>query len=123
MLLLNENDLKIGFEIGSKAQRLRELTAAGFNVPAFVVVPTKVVGDLVQAKVNKSSEYNNLLVNLQNEIDEKLPTDFYAVRSAALIEDGKTSSSAGQFKTILKVTKETLSEAILSVVDDARLKL
>ncbi|MCA9357125.1 hypothetical protein KC872_02850, partial [Candidatus Kaiserbacteria bacterium] len=49
--------------------------------------------------------------------------DFYAVRSAALIEDGKTSSSAGQFKTILKVTKETLSEAILSVVDDARLKL
>lgn len=108
-------------EIGPKAKHLQELVKAGFNVPEFVVIPNRVVQLLLDDK--QFIDGKNALPVLKTEVIKALKTSSYAVRSAAMVEDGEIKSFAGQFKTILGVTKNNLEEAIMSVVDDASKKL
>ncbi len=44
-------------------------------------------------------------------------SNFYAVRSSSITEDTDESAAAGQFKTLLGITKESLAEAIQEVAE------
>jgi phosphoenolpyruvate synthase/pyruvate phosphate dikinase len=80
--------------IGGKAEGLLRLQALGLPVPPFVAVP---VGD-------------ELADALPAELGELL-----AVRSSAVGEDAADRSAAGQYETLLGVSREGLREAIAHV--------
>ena len=101
--------------VGQKALRLKELQEAGFLVPDFEVLTTSVVAEVLKKIENKHDFINE-------EINITL-TEPYAVRSAALAEDGKERSNAGKFKTILAVDKSNLLKSTIEVALDAREKL
>jgi len=85
--------------IGNKARNLIELKKFGFNVPDFFVI---------------SSDINDISL-IQKEIYEafdNLDSGQVAVRSSAIGEDSVNKSFAGQYKTILFVSKENLMSAI-----------
>lgn len=99
-----KNNEKRLSKIGNKAKVLIELKAYGFNVPDFFVI---------------SSDVSDVLF-FENEIFnqyEKLNSELVAVRSSAEGEDGLKKSFAGQYKTILNVSKEDLLIAIRECVD------
>jgi phosphohistidine swiveling domain-containing protein len=106
--------------VGPKALRLVELYKAGFPVPAFVVLDTQEVSEILSAQ---TQEEKDRLKAVCLDINISLPVKTYAVRSAALVEDGSSRSYAGQFQTLLGVTTEGLAAAILSVANDAKEKL
>jgi phosphohistidine swiveling domain-containing protein len=103
-------------EVGAKALRLAELAEAGMPVPAFVVVPASVVAVVSE----QTAEADQVLRELCAAIVAALPNMQYAVRSAALIEDGREHSFAGQFKTELAVEESGLRSAIRVVVAHAK---
>jgi phosphohistidine swiveling domain-containing protein len=102
-------------KVGMKAIRLAELTAAGHRVPAFVVLS----GETLETFFNTEQDAQRVV----REIQIALPESMYAVRSAALTEDGDAQSMAGKFQSILLVTPEDLQNAIRTVCLDAREKL
>lgn len=77
--------------IGGKAEGLMRLQELGLPVPPFVAVP-------VGGQVNEDAIA---------ALGEPL-----AVRSSALGEDGTEHSAAGQFETVLGVTRATLGDAV-----------
>jgi phosphoenolpyruvate synthase/pyruvate phosphate dikinase len=80
--------------IGGKAEGLLRLQELGLPVPPFVAVP---VGAEVEAAAVAA-------------LGEPL-----AVRSSAVGEDAADRSAAGQYETILGVTRETLPDAVARV--------
>ena len=86
-----------------KAKNLQILSENNFRVPKFWVV--------------KSTE--ELSPTFMFLLDD---TTKYAVRSSFEMEDGKTSSFAGQFKTLLNVQKCDIREAVQMVLDSAKAK-
>jgi len=100
--------------VGSKALRLKELQDAGFSVPPFVVLPTDSTGEILERE-DSGYDFAN------DEIGIVLSGP-YAVRSAALAEDGKKTSNAGKFMTVLDVDKDNLFKSIIDVAQDAREK-
>lgn len=101
-------------DIGPKTRNLRRMEAAGLPVPAFVAIP--------RGAVSSIQKDTSILASLSQEIIEVLPAKQYAVRSAAIAEDTKHESFAGQFTTEIKVEPSRLAEAIRSVVADAAAK-
>lgn len=93
-------------QVGGKGGSLGEMTQAGILVPPGFVVTTE-----VYQKYHKSE----IPAEVQNEILEKfdeLKLDRVAVRSSAIAEDSADTSWAGQFETILNVSRDGLIKAI-----------
>ncbi|MFA6295512.1 MAG: PEP/pyruvate-binding domain-containing protein [Candidatus Paceibacterota bacterium] len=84
--------------IGGKAKTLIGLKDLGFNVPDFFVI---------------SSDIQNITL-IQNDIHRAYDDlgGLVAVRSSAVGEDGVVKSFAGQYKSVLNVSKERLIESI-----------
>ena len=112
MFFVPASDLHTDTTIGTKARRLMELREAGYLVPDFVVVPHETLMQITGA--------GTTLADLCTQITAVLPAGRYAVRSAALAEDTKVSSMAGQFLTKLAVPGTNLPEAVWQVLEDAR---
>lgn len=94
-----KNDKSSGQHIGSKAKTLIELKDFGFNVPDFFVISSD-ISDISTVQESIFEAYKNL------------GCDFVAVRSSAIGEDGLKKSFAGQYKSVLNVSKENLINAI-----------
>lgn len=85
--------------LGGKGSALMKLMEAGFEVPKFFIVP-------VGVKIDKDEIVKSV---------EKLGAKKFAVRSSAMIEDGKQHSHAGQFLTVLDVAPAKIMDAIKKV--------
>jgi len=128
-------------QIGNKALRLLELTAAGFHVPPFIVIPfdslytifDSAAGAQLKERINnylinKEDLFHNL-ENIQREISrlplskllsaavssscKEIPPP-YAVRSSAIFEDSASESFAGALSTQLYVTSDVLVSEIVA---------
>ena len=91
---------------GNKAKGLASLQGHGFRTLPFTSVC--VDGDLVKMDAEQVSEAIVSQIGVSN---------FYAVRSSSITEDTDESAAAGQFKTLLGITKESLAEAIKEVAE------
>jgi len=91
---------------GNKAKGLASLQGHGFRTLPFTSVC--VDGDLVKMDAELVSEAIVSQIGVSN---------FYAVRSSSITEDTDESAAAGQFKTLLGITKESLAEAIKEVAE------
>ena len=78
---------------GNKANNLQVLKKAGYPVPQFISF--------------KATSIPSLKAILSNVKAEK-----YAVRSSASTEDQSSSSMAGQFRTMLNLSKNEILEAV-----------
>ena len=85
--------------LGGKGTALVKLMEAGFRVPKFFIVP-------VDAKLDPDEIAKSI---------KKLGAKKFAVRSSAMIEDGKKHSFAGQFLTVLDVAPDKVMAAIKKV--------
>jgi rifampicin phosphotransferase len=112
------------YAIGGKAKNLFRLKRMGMNVPAWVVIPQEVLMALVpekqlQSDYKKITEHITSLEIEDSFIEEILShfpdTQFFAVRSSAVDEDGSEFSFAGQFESYLYVTRENLASSIKKV--------
>jgi len=108
MIVFPQQLEKLDREIGGKTKSLKILMDKGFNVPRFVAVPASC--DFSKESIGKVTE----------EISKEFVCDLYAVRSSALIEDGREHSFAGQFKTIIAVKPADLADAISEVIRHAK---
>lgn len=102
---------KTDHSIGGKARNLAELSNLGLNVPYWIVLSRETVKTF-------SDEAGNLELpsDLLDEICSHFSdSDFLAVRSSALDEDGGDFSFAGLFETKLFVRKDQLEENIQEV--------
>lgn len=100
-----------GRSIGGKARNLAELSNLGLNVPYWVVLSRETLHAF-------SDEQGNLQLpaDVVNEVRSHFSdSDFLAVRSSALDEDGGDFSFAGLFETRLFVRKEELETHIQDV--------
>jgi len=91
---------------GNKAKGLASLQGYGFKTLPFTSVC--VDGDLVKMNAEEVS---------QAIVSQIGGSNFYAVRSSSITEDTDESAAAGQFKTLLGITKESLAEAIKEVAE------
>lgn len=103
-----EQQLVIGFAdandattVGGKAYALAQMVRAGFVIPGGFVLSSHAFRMMTPA----------LQTSVFNAFDE-LKTDFVAVRSSAINEDGASASWAGQLDTFLNITRDTLLEHI-----------
>lgn len=100
-----------GNTVGGKARNLAELTNLGLNVPHWIVLSRETLSSY-------SDEAGNLHLpaDLFSEIASHFPgSDFLAVRSSALDEDGGDFSFAGLFETRLFVRIDELEKNIAEV--------
>jgi phosphohistidine swiveling domain-containing protein len=100
---------------GSKADNLKLLSSAGFNVPKFFVVPA-------QTKKSLSSNGSKALLKakLQDWMKEN-NVNSVAVRSSSTQEDTKEQSFAGQFATVLDISDgEDYIEALRTVFSSSQ---
>lgn len=119
--------------VGGKARALGRLSAAGFKVPTWAVIPPAAFA------ASLSSDQSTQLANATNAIQSQsvLPDlapaaeilaevtayldphfsgiDRFAVRSSALDEDGVKASFAGQLESHLNVTRAELANRIADV--------
>lgn len=101
---MRQNQLIKGVEcfdvqrVGGKAVSLGRLTAAGFPIPAFVVVPAN--NDLDRDTIHESCQV--LMSNGR----------FLAVRSSSTDEDGMNASFAGLLESFLNVTIDEVIDRI-----------
>ena len=102
-------------EVGSKAIRLGQLEKIGVNVPKFIVVPVSICSQIHTSKIS-ADEFEKFLFM---ELAEYIPAHYYAVRSAALSEDGDHIAQAGVFKSIVQVTTPNIYLAIKNILTDA----
>ncbi len=115
---------------GGKAKGLYELSSMGYSVPEFFVITSDTFEKLLdstsacekgsEAGISEADKIRALVFpeEFLRELDEAvrlLSSESYAVRSSAAVEDGKERSYAGQFESVLSVTKDTLVEAIRTV--------
>lgn len=91
---------------GNKAKGLASLQGHGFRTLPFTSVC--IDADLVKMDAEHVSEAIVSQIGVSN---------FYAVRSSSITEDTDESAAAGQFKTLLGITKKSLAEAIQEVTE------
>lgn len=93
---------------GGKAYNLHKLISLKKQllIPKTLVIPTYVsIEDII-------SEQKQLIANIKREFNSRTK---FAVRSSASSEDGKSSSFAGLYATLLNVDVENIIDAILEV--------
>ena len=108
--LVDLKDRNLPQSIGNKAAQLRRLQEHGVCIPATLVC----TWDAYQRYLNNDVDF---IAVLRDELSRRLkPTQAYAVRSSANIEDSLEHSFAGQFKTVLNVVGvDHVLEAIWSI--------
>ncbi|MBY6161579.1 hypothetical protein KUV73_11885 [Mameliella alba] len=94
--------------VGGKAAALSKLTAAGFDVPPFLVLTDA-------AFRNAGNDLSDTAARALPKALAALGPGPYAVRSSARAEDGAEASHAGQFDTVLNVAAEALEQAARQV--------
>lgn len=88
--------------VGEKIKNLHALQKKGFCIPSTYAVPW----DLQQAYFQNGEQFpESFLSDLKRVLE---PTQTYAVRSSANIEDAHAQSYAGQFLSVLNETKKVL---------------
>ncbi len=97
--------------VGGKAYALAQMSAAGFDVPPFLV--------LLPEAVAAAGPPGDVPAGLELLLPS-LPGERFAVRSSARSEDGAADSHAGQFKTVLDVAREDIAAAAREVVASGR---
>ena len=106
--------------VGGKAKNLFELQLLGCRVPNFVVIPS----DELEGQFPDTLDLTEIGVFIDkftfeksflNEILDQFKGVNVAVRSSALVEDGKMHSFAGQFESELHVNENNLVEALKTV--------
>lgn len=105
--------------IGGKAFHLAKLQNLNWNVPRWIVLPVECFSSAV------NNDWENALQTIDNyqfdtnfldEIIAYFPdTNYFAIRSSAVDEDGSSASFAGQYESFLFVTHEEISDKIKSV--------
>ena len=112
------------FTIGGKARNLYRLKELGMNVPSWIVLPQETLLTFIPEEKRSESYADVVRFIEQLEIPEVLlngllehfpSTDYFAVRSSAIDEDGSDFSFAGQFESELFVTRQNLAEKIKKV--------
>ncbi|MDH3232873.1 MAG: PEP-utilizing enzyme [Alphaproteobacteria bacterium] len=92
--------------VGGKADALARLVAAGFDVPAFIVIsPAAFLADRLAPAVD--TEFAAKL--------KAIGAERYAVRSSAASEDSAAHSHAGQFLSLLNVTPKDVGSSAVKV--------
>ena len=98
---------------GNKARNLGVLLNQGILVPNGIAVSYEPYLDYLKSGSFKDDFERRLCQKLGGHSDQ------FAVRSSANVEDSGQRSYAGQFKTILDVSKDKIIEAIKQVYDSA----
>lgn len=118
-LTFSNNAITQHSSFGGKANHLIAVKDTGIQIPEFAVISADYLNSLLPADATspkdfiKSYQFSDDFLSEVSSIFKD--TDFVAVRSSALNEDGKESSFAGQYETKLFVNKETLNAAIVAV--------
>jgi pyruvate,water dikinase len=120
---------------GGKAEHLARLTAAGFAVPRWFYLATDYLEERLRPQATRREALiaGTAATELQALVREVISSDLslpqaqldwterelsgallYSVRSSASVEDGAAHSFAGQFTTMLSVSREALPEAVCS---------
>ncbi|MBO6517502.1 MAG: hypothetical protein JJ975_13230 [Bacteroidia bacterium] len=86
-------------DLGGKANALKTLEQAGYNIPSFVVL---------------AEEETHHTETIKQRV-ESLSTPYFAVRSSANVEDGKEQSFAGIFTTELFVQRHDIVASVARV--------
>jgi pyruvate,water dikinase len=98
-------------DVGGKARALADLVKAGFDVPPFfVILPSAFDGASLKPEAREE-----LVPALGG-----LAGDRFAVRSSGGEEDGSADSHAGQYLSVLDVTREGVAEAAERVAASGR---
>ena len=111
---------------GGKAKGLYELFSMGLRVPEFFVITSdSFIGllrearkegcSLSDAELIKGLDFPEDFISEIYTFADTLGCEMYAVRSSAEVEDGNDRSFAGQFETVLSVTRDRLLDAIRRV--------
>lgn len=120
----SESELALQLTIGGKARNLFRLKELGMNVPSWVVIPQETLVSLIPEETRSQSYAEVVRFIEQMELSETFiqdllaqfpSTDYFAVRSSALDEDGSDFSFAGQFESELFVTRQNIAEKIKKV--------
>lgn len=105
-------------QYGGKGSSLMHLHRRGYNVPPFIVLSVRELATVTSLPIPKQMDaLRDLWQNLSKEQQDFNKNASFAVRSSAVAEDGKESSFAGQFKTVLEVKDADVPAAISSVLD------
>lgn len=145
---ISEN-IKCLSDCGGKGKNLFLLKKIGFNIPAFIVIPSTVISNELSIlekciselllSINKENDFsiNQAALEIQNKISlfefsalfisqvtKKIEYNFgnefcVSVRSSAIAEDTDKDSFAGQYETCLFVIKERLIQALKQCVSSA----
>jgi len=101
--------LKEEAQAGGKAFQLQVLSEKGFRVPRFCCVSAQCFSE----QFVKGKENAPLQKEIEDFLDLYFPqTNVFSVRSSAIGEDAVNASYAGQFKTLLRVPKHALYDAV-----------
>lgn len=118
-MVYSKNLKKQNPNYGGKANHLISAKILAIEVPEFVIVPADYLSALIPDYTVSIKEF---IQNYQfpeeyiNEIFSYFKeTDYVAVRSSAINEDGQENSFAGLYETRLFVNRDSLSEALISV--------
>lgn len=111
--------------LGGKGRNLVALKNAGLQVPKFAIIPADYLQKLIPDEIQKSGDQQMVRNFISNyRFDQKLldsgtnyfsQKTFLAIRSSALVEDGKKHSFAGQFESYLYVKPQDLGTYLRKV--------
>lgn len=105
--------------VGGKAHSLWRLKTAGFNIPAWFVIPSNIIEQAGGEKfpVEILDEVKKEFAKLASQSS----SGTVAVRSSAVSEDSPDASFAGQFETVLSVSNEQqLEKALQKVISSSQ---
>tara|TARA_R110002050_G_scaffold26592_3_gene69891 strand:- start:5152 stop:7629 length:2478 start_codon:yes stop_codon:yes gene_type:complete len=97
---------------GGKADGLIFLEKKGFNVPAFYVIPNATIQQIISEKYTINVLCNEWIENVRPN-----KNTLWAIRSSAVVEDGKNKSYAGLFSTEINCKPHQLADAFEKVIN------
>ncbi|MFN3404534.1 MAG: PEP/pyruvate-binding domain-containing protein [Cytophagaceae bacterium] len=113
-----ESDKAKNFSIGGKANNLFTLQRSGVTVPHWLVIPAECYNELFSSSHERETIISSFRFPQEflTSVNSFFPHSArLAVRSSAVGEDSTDYSFAGQFESLLNVSKENLESAIKKV--------
>jgi pyruvate,water dikinase len=98
--------------VGGKAFGFATLAAAGLDFPAGIILSADAHRNACDLGWSEGMPIPPAISAAVSEALAVLPGDAFAVRSSAVAEDGAAASFAGQFETIVGVSREGVAAAI-----------